>query len=1373
MRNSHTYITCVSMTTHGKRAKSKYGAFGEQLARLRQAAGFSQQADLAKRIETTQQTVSRWESGRSRPRDTQLSQLAAALEVDVAVLREAAGYTPKKIFAANSPKVVVTSFDQPFPIEALAPETFERFCRDLIQALYPHAQVHRAGESGHDQDGIDIKMRLANGEVQTYQCKRVQEFGPQKVHVAIAADKVPADKKFLLLSRVASPQTREAIRQYPNWEIWDRDDLSAKIRALSKSEQRRLVDIYFNRRRFELLGETDDGSWETTKEFFAPFENSEGLFNHVWKLVGRKDTTADLIKALNDKDSPVVLLIGSGGAGKTRTLKQVIESYEAAHPSLNVRFLSRTSEVTKKALEEFGSKPVLIVVDDAHDRHDLALLFHYVASRKALTRVLLALRPYGVEHLKAQASEFGLVGSPTVLELPLVPLSVQEAEELATQVLKKHRGPLQAAKDIARLTYDCPLAAVVGAQIVAKERTLFDLAKNEASFRTTLFGRFENVVAGEIGTKADAGPIKQLLKVLALLQPFHPDDPKLLAAIEQIEHIQPHESSRLIKLLTNGGVLFQRGARYRLSPDVLADYIIEACCVDGRGRSTGYAELVFSAIGPDQLENLLVNLGKLDWLRSNGDATNSQLLNGVWANLAPTSPYNDPHIRAVTAVAYYQPAKALQFAEQLIREGKYFDQLPELLKYVAYNMRYVKEACEALWEIGKSDDRELNQSPGHAIRILGELCEVRPDKPYQYNEHIVEFGLGLMGRPEAWKHRYTPLDIVVPILKTEAYTTTSTSRAMSFQPFFINQQFVANLRKRVVNAIIGLLSHPETRIAVLAARRIGDALRYPMGMFGAQVSDQTRDKWTPIFVETLEAIEQVIKSSQLDPLVLYIMARETSWHADRGPAPTINVAQRIRKALPKSLDFRVLCTLMDGYGIELGRFDPVDHTRRQEEHLTALVQEILATYSDIDALRLFIARKLDHITNSNPEFGNSAFVLCDKLIWASPELARAIVKDACGETPSRTARFAASALARLWHSDVTEGRAAVVRFLASGHDSLRIAVGQAYTSIFATGRHGTEEVANLRCILQSNTENVVSIGIAALGRFAPTDPDMAMTLAKLANLSSSHRLADEFSCLFTWSDRIPFQRLTVADVGTLLEKFMGVPELEGHWLETFLALASKAFPDETAVFFMRRVDRAAQSGQWKYRPCNHGPYGHVPLKFKETAAYGPLLAKVVTWMQQANYEAEQKLVFSYRSRELFETMFGSFGAEVIQLLDGWSATADAKDTLLIGNILHEAPPDFAFTHAAFVKRLLERAKRLDQKAYKRLLSGLLASAIGGIRQGVPGEPFPRDLEMKEKAEIVLRSLSRFSPAYPLYDDIKRHAEWGIKRAWLDREAFED
>jgi len=58
-----------------------------------------------------------------------------------------------------------------------------------------------------------------------------------------------------------------------------------------------------------------------------------------------------------------------------------------------------------------------------------------------------------------------------------------------------------------------------------------------------------------------------------------------------------------------------------------------------------------------------------------------------------------------------------------------------------------------------------------------------------------------------------------------------------------------------------------------------------------------------------------------------------------------------------------------------------------------------------------------------------------------------------------------------------------------------------------------------------------------------------------------------------------------------LEKLMAAPKPGGHWIQYFLAEASRKYPERTAAFFMRRVERAAADEDWEYRPCNHGPYG--------------------------------------------------------------------------------------------------------------------------------------------------------------------------------------
>jgi hypothetical protein len=72
-------------------------------------------------------------------------------------------------------KSAVTSFDQPFPIDALTPDSFERFCLYFLKRHYPGAKVHRLGGPGHAQDGLDIEVVFCNGFRYGFQCKRVEE----------------------------------------------------------------------------------------------------------------------------------------------------------------------------------------------------------------------------------------------------------------------------------------------------------------------------------------------------------------------------------------------------------------------------------------------------------------------------------------------------------------------------------------------------------------------------------------------------------------------------------------------------------------------------------------------------------------------------------------------------------------------------------------------------------------------------------------------------------------------------------------------------------------------------------------------------------------------------------------------------------------------------------------------------------------------------------------------------------------------------------------------------------------------------------------------------------------------------------------------
>jgi transcriptional regulator with XRE-family HTH domain len=1352
----------MSVENMSARNLHPYKAFGDLISQLRLKTGLTQQSDLAGLAKTSQQTVSRWESGVSRPRDKQMPLLASVLKADLGELLAAAGYTTR---------MTVATFDQPFPIDALNPDSFERFCLYFLSEKYPTAEVHRAGGQGHTQYGLDIEVIFTDGTCHTFQCKRVGEFGPGKIHKAVTKHTRAATKKFMLLTRVASPQARQAIREHVDWDIWDREDVSRIIRQhLSKDQQLRLVDTFFHGQRLALLGETEAGPWQTTKQFFDAFTAGQKVFSHQWQLVGRDAETTDIVTSLSNPTIRATFLIGSGGTGKSRVLKQAVENFERANKAVPIRFLSPSEEVTNKSLEDLGRGAKLLIVDDAHDRDDLQLLFQHASIPANNTTLLLSFRPYGLDYIKGQASNFALAGE-RITDIKLNPLSLEQATQLAAQVLEAFSGPATAAKDIARLTLDCPLFTVIGAQVVAKENVHLELAKNEDVFRSTLLGKFHDIIAGDIGSRSDAESIKKLLKILALVQPFHPEDVSIAQVVERVEGLGLSEVNRLLRLLTEAGVLFKRGGKYRLSPDLLADYIIEKACIGENGKSTGYAERVFDAVSNAHIEHLLVNLGKLDWRRANGDPSNSRLLDGVWQKLKPSSDHSDPHISAVTAVAYYQPGRTLDFAEHLIREGTYLRDLPNLIKHAAYNFEHLPRACECLWELGRCDDRELHQHPGHAIRILSELCAVEPNKPIEYNEVVVEFGLSLLDQEASWRYAYTPFDVLKGIMQTEGHTTTSNGRSFSLEPFLVLSSAVSALRKKVIDATINLFTHTNTKVAVLAAKFLHEGLRYPMGMLNMRISTEAHDVWTEEFVKTLEKIDGTVQAKELDPLVLIELIRSVSWHAHYAEGETTLLAKRLIASFPQSLEFRTILTLIDGYGHLLERLDYEQHEREWNQHLVTLTSDLISAYPDGEKLRNFLEVILADIEQNYADGSESPHILYERLIQSSNALAQATAENALQNTCSKTSQFAGIALSKLLNKDHVYGLTIAQRFLEMDSRDLHAAVGRAYCALdLKDDGYAEEDLALLRRVLSSKEQWVVRNGVGAVRTVAKNNKPLAIDLLKCADISISSKVADEALVLFQRDEEIPFRLLTDEDIEHFLKKLMTIPELNGYWIEKFLSKVSRHHAQRAAKFFMDRVDHAVKTEDWHYRPCNHGPYLHVPLRFRESEEFGSLLRQVSQWMKS---RPEKDYQFKHRAGELFDAMFSPFDGELLGFIQDWIDVSTPADMRIISQILNEVRPIFVFEQRVFVTRFLDKAKQHGKELLDDAVSALYRSAITGVRLGTPGEPFPQDLMMRDEAEKALQEIPRFAPAHRLYESLKRHAEDDIKRSLRERETFED
>jgi hypothetical protein len=466
--------------------------------------------------------------------------------------------------------------------------------------------------------------------------------------------------------------------------------------------------------------------------------------------------------------------------------------------------------------------------------------------------------------------------------------------------------------------------------------------------------------------------------------------------------------------------------------------------------------------------------------------------------------------------------------------------------------------------------------------------------------------------------------------------------------------------------------------------------------------------------------------------------------------------------------------MADGYGMLLKRFDEDDVEEKEILALQeAVAAEVLAQYPDPKDALTYLDGLLEPIVRNQRSPVPQPFL--NVLFRKCLALADAVVVEALQGGRRSIARYAAVGLGILLLQDRTRARTLIEALLKSPVPELRIVAARGYWFADAAARLDDDDLRSLRRLLSDEHPNVVGTTVNALRHLRLADPRVRIDLLLAGNIGVSAAVADDALVAFTRRGEGLREALTKDDVAGLLAKLQPLPELDGHWIEEFLAFTSKHFAEETAAFFMARVELAAEQDSWEFRPCNHGPYGHVPLRFRESLDFMRVLREVASWLGSIDNASPMR---RDRATELFATMFAPFDAEFLAFLREWLEIGKAADLQLISHILHEMPVpnqrlnDFVFRESGFVTRLLERAQQFGEECRQRVSSNLFGSAIRGLKSTTPGEPFPEDVAMKKNAEAMLKTLSRLSPAYDLYDSLRRHADWNIMQALKSRERWE-
>ena len=590
--------------------------FGDLLSSARLAQGWDQ-AQLARRVGVGQQTVSRWERGSNTPPRATIMRVAEVLGVDARMLLDATADSRRQ--EAPAAALPVRPLVTELPLGQLPEDVFERFCSDLAEQLYPGPDVvHGYGSRGHKQDGIDIEVSHPGGPPTGIQCKRVREFGPEDVRDAVKALTMQVRECIIYLSRVASPGARKEIAEHDGWQLLDGVDIARAVRGLPDLAKIRLVDTYFPGHRDAFLGIPRPSPWETAEDYFRPLTGTT-LFSHKWQLAGRDQDLAALAAFAQDGDRRIALVIGQGGIGKSRIVRQVgLDLSQPGPDGAAVLFAAAGTGVQPADFEQLpAGGRLVVVIEDAHERPDVVAIVRGVLRRRPDAHVVLSVRPYALADLENGLCNLG-VYPEDCLQLRLGELAVLDAQSLAAEALAD-TGSLWLADWLGAVSPDCPLIIVVAAEL--SRRGALDLARlqGNTSIRRRIMEAFRDAMTAgaDVGNPDDR---REVLNAVAALQPFRLHDDDCRSAISALTGRPFDQVMPYLRALEAAQVLQRLGTSLRVVPDLLGDAVLASACADAAtGVATGYLDRAYQAADGTALAHLFVNCCRMDWQVSQSD----------------------------------------------------------------------------------------------------------------------------------------------------------------------------------------------------------------------------------------------------------------------------------------------------------------------------------------------------------------------------------------------------------------------------------------------------------------------------------------------------------------------------------------------------------------------------------------------------------------------------------------------------------------------------------------------------------------------------------------------------------------------------------
>ncbi len=1285
----------------------------------------------------------------------------------------------KSSFAADGPQDILLDPSRSLrtlPYHSLSPMAFEFFVAELIDRLPEFTSVQNYGAFPDNQHGVDIVADRA--EVRwAFQCKRYQHLRPSDFQKVLKkAANFSADHFVLALSRPARPNLIEAVR-LAGWDLWDSDELDRRTRSLD--EPFNLVEGYFGRATAKaFLGKRKPGIFLAPEEYFAPYLRPGRAENLQTPLVNRVEEFEAAYSFLTDATASVMLISGRSGVGKTKLLYELSKSLPNAGRSM--RLAREAGDLDDDALDELPVSTEILVVDDVRGIARIEGVAS--AALRSNFKLLLVVRSGDEVNLMNQLQEVGY-NAQDIARVAIKHLSPSFTAELVGATLAGDFKPLLPA--IQKLSSGIPIVIqVITYLISAGQSELLEALSGKDYPVAILFARYADVLAGQI-SEAQACPKADVLDLLRLMAAVGPRDIRTSDFRKVATRFLQWDSVRLsttVKALEQSGVLLRLGSKSRITPELLALYILRDVCTPGSVRSD-FAERILRRFGYDR--QILINFATACRM----DETVELALRPVWAYIKAQVRRASAFQRVVILdelddLGYMLPSLMLDIVDfvmlhppkpdptQPLQALHRFDQpdvlrkLPGIIRSVARTGEFLERCVDVLWKLGRDEERRFGQDS--AFEVLVNLARYERYKPVGVLLTILNEVEKINARAEEQQYRHLPIEIAAPALAKSYESIESSGAKLTIQRMGVDVKYFAPARAKAIDIMAMSLNGASPRAASKSAGYLIETLT---GL-GHQSSTEAQGLWA----REVDRVLDLLVAMQNDDgrgLLKAQVAGLLSWHAQ------VNSNPHIRKRVSQIIAGLEGTPEFDWYAAltpDIARHMPsvkigADFEQLQvaiDALLDRVVDRIHAEHWEPSALAQAVADSL-HETRTAGLNGGAGWLFIT-LSRRDLKYAKDVVDIIIADLGSDLGDVISPVIFAAWSTDIAWVDTAVARSLATGEQKLFMGVAQALWMHRGVGVENVERDADRRSaiiasLVRDGNKDVKEVALRAVGTLLSINRSKGIELILSLDVGEDTSAADE---LFANLRSVSPGELGEHGVYRMLTYLTTIQELD-YWAMEFLRQIAKERSDDVLDTLLRRIERSADlpTQLGGFRPV---PYGHVivphEVQFFDQLNCSPNALKGAL---------DRGFALNHRGRHWFAELISNVARKpqpLLQALETWIADGSAERLHFAAEAIHRIPADAIFDNADFVVALIERAACLDEETRLRVTSALFSAATTGLRSGVAFQPMPQDVAMIEHAKGIASTLTPGSAAYNLFDEIVRYGEDSItKKLEADIDTF--